>query len=58
MSKIFKILIFTCFSLNLAAQTAASLEIQARKTPDKREKMALLYKAAERYLGANPLNLQ
>ena len=54
MFKIFKILIFTCFSLNLAAQTAASLEIQARKTPDKREKMALLYKAAERYLGANP----
>ncbi len=54
MFKIFKILVFICFSLNLAAQTAASLEIQARKTPDKREKMSLLYKAAERYLGANP----
>ncbi len=54
MFKILKILVFTCFSLNLSAQTAASLEIQARKTPDKREKMALLYKAAERYLGANP----
>lgn len=54
MFKIFKILVFICLSLNLAAQTAASLEIQARKTPDKREKMALLYKAAERYLGANP----
>ena len=54
MFKIFKIFVFICFSLNLSAQTAASLEIQARKTPDKREKMALLYKAAERYLGANP----
>ena len=57
MSKILKTVVFIFISLisySLNAQTAAALEVQARKTTDSRERMALLYKAAERYLGANP----
>lgn len=54
MSKILKIVFSFFIFQNLSAQSAAALEVQARKTADKREKMTLLYKAAERYLGTNP----
>ncbi len=54
MCKILKIVFFFFIFQNLSAQSAAALEVQARKTADKREKMTLLYKAAERYLGTNP----
>lgn len=45
---------FILFSVFSKAQTAAALEEQARRTSDSRERMALYYKSAEKYLGANP----
>lgn len=54
MSKILNIFFLLFLTHHITAQTAQSLEVQARKTADRREKMNLLYKAAERYLGSNP----
>jgi adenylate cyclase len=48
------ILYFMSFT-PILAQTAAALEEQAKRTSDAREKMTLYYKAAEKYLSANPL---
>jgi adenylate cyclase len=50
------LIIFTLIILcaSSKAQTAAALEEQARRTSDSRERMALYYKSAEKYLGANP----
>ena len=54
MSKIVKIFIFLLFASSMAAQTAAALEEQAHRTTDSKERMQLSYKAAEKYLSANP----
>lgn len=54
MLKFLRIFLLCVISINLNAQTAAGLEAQARKTTDSRERMTLLYKAAEKFLGSNP----
>jgi adenylate cyclase len=54
MFRLFFIFTFIFFSVFSKAQTAAALEEQARRTSDSRERMALYYKSAEKYLGANP----
>jgi adenylate cyclase len=50
------LIIFTFIILcsSSKAQTAAALEEQARRSTDSRERMALFYKSAEKYLGPNP----
>ncbi len=54
MFRVIYIFFILFISQSAHAQTAAALEAQARKTSDSRERMALLYKSAERYLGSNP----
>jgi adenylate cyclase len=54
MFRLLIIFTFIIFSVSSKAQTAAALEEQARRTSDSRERMALYYKSAEKYLGANP----
>jgi adenylate cyclase len=54
MFRLFTIFILIFFSVSSKAQTAAALEEQARRTSDSRERMALYYKSAEKYLGPNP----
>jgi adenylate cyclase len=54
MFRLLIIFTFIFFSVSAKAQTAAALEEQARRTSDSRERMALYYKSAEKYLGPNP----
>jgi adenylate cyclase len=54
MFRLLIIFTFIIFSVSSKAQTAAALEEQARRTSDSRERMALYYKSAEKYLGPNP----
>lgn len=54
MLKFINIFFFCFISLTINAQSAAALETQARQTSDARERMNLLYKAAEKYIGSNP----
>ena len=54
MRQLFIIFTFIILVISVKAQTAAALEEQARRSGDNRDRMALYFKSAEKYLGANP----
>jgi adenylate cyclase len=47
-------LLFWAAALPVVAQTAATLEAQARNSTDRREQMTLYYRSAEKYMASNP----